>query len=112
MSIVLMHNIIAHDHHNDIELDDHIEQHNEASSILDFLLLGFHVDNLDQQSNETHDQPHLITEFNAIVPPAIAYSLPIKVEDYLEPAIFFYKHQFFDDLSDNDLGKRGPPAIV
>ena len=45
--IVLLHSMIAHSHHAEISENQHIEQHQKADTLFDFILLGFHVDHGD-----------------------------------------------------------------
>lgn len=44
VSILLAHNMTPHLHHAELSEEEHTRQHEEASSLLDWLMLGFHDD--------------------------------------------------------------------
>lgn len=51
-TIVLLHSIIPHSHHSELTHEEHHRQHENASSILDFISLAFHLDHEDGQLEE------------------------------------------------------------
>ena len=43
-SLLLLHSLIPHEHHSELDEIAHIEQHQEADDLFDFLKLVFHLD--------------------------------------------------------------------
>lgn len=46
-TIVLLHSMIAHSHHSEFTVSQHKQQHIEAKNLIDFIQLGFHLDQGD-----------------------------------------------------------------
>ena len=45
--ILLLHTLLPHEHHSELNEKEHFEQHESASSLLDFIKLAFHMDQGD-----------------------------------------------------------------
>ncbi len=43
-TLLLLHGVLPHDHHEELEETIHVTQHESASGLLDFLALAFHLD--------------------------------------------------------------------
>lgn len=74
--IVLLHSFVPHHHHSELITEDHIEEHEEASSLVDFLALAFHFEQHDGQL-EKYDSG---TEFQLDDIEAIQYFIPSHFE--------------------------------
>jgi len=111
-AILLFHSFLPHDHHYELDDDQHFEAHQTAATLLDFIKLAFHVD---------LGQDHL-ESYNVAQQEQIALDLMIIPNfDYLLGPIFITvtpaKHfPFQDKLHSRHLIKhlslRGPPQLA
>lgn len=111
-TIVLLHSIIPHSHHSELSAEQHLQEHENASSILDYLSLAFHLDHEDgqfedftpgQYSTPQHLQPFLNSpQVLAIEIQTIAAGS--RTWTSLEPV-------FVDRSAANSSGLRAPPTL-
>lgn len=108
-SILLMHSILPHEHHSELDVNQHVEEHETATSLLDFIKLAFHVD-LGQDHLESYkvDQQEQVT-FHLIASPILEFSFEAPCTQ-AQPQKFI---PFEDKLHSRDfpqhLRLRGPP---
>lgn len=111
VSIVFIHNTLPHQHHNELGEVSHAEEVSEATSLLEFLQLGFHLD---------IGSDHLANFEKA---ERVSFSLPFFIEfvansqfdlvpiDKVKPTAFIHiksaalTHHYWHEIS-----FRGPPT--
>lgn len=76
-SILLMHSILPHEHHSELDEEQHVVAHETATSLLDFIKLAFHVD-----LGEDHLERYKITQqehlaFDLIIPSTLNPSFEV-----------------------------------
>ena len=112
--IVLLHSIVAHSHESDLSESAHISEHQEASSILEFIALGFHGDHLDGQlefftgsseiSIERQDLIHFSPNFCAVLT-VQGWGREIELSSSVD---FIVR----DNLQPRTSSLRGPPSLI
>jgi hypothetical protein len=113
IGIILLHSFIPHKHHSDLTEVDHTSQHVEATSFLDIVALGFHVDHQDGELEEfTASLDKDIIEYDLIQ--CAANSCAIHAPLFKEQKVNLYTSleiPFLEDFYCKAIGLRGPPSL-
>lgn len=56
-AILLLHSLLPHEHHRDLDDEEHVVRHEMATSLVDFIKLAFHLD-----QGEDHLENFKVTE--------------------------------------------------
>ena len=112
--IVFLHSFIPHKHHSEFSFTEHEKTHQEASDLLDFLSLAFHVDYGEKHLEEFTSAEAGIqlsdTEFQLPLTIDQCFQLSIAVFDKMH--VGFASEPFIANLlltSKHHL--RGPPSL-
>lgn len=112
--IVLLHSFIPHKHHSEFSFTEHESVHQEASNIIDFLSLAFHVDHGEKHLEEFTvagaDVHSIDTEFQ--IPVAFDQSFISGTPVFNEKQVGFTSEPSVSNLlltCEHSL--RGPPSL-
>lgn len=107
--ILLLHSFLPHNHHNEISEEEHLEVHEEASSILDYILLAFHNNPGKNHLEEFKSSQQYQLQFLLVTSvPSFDFALsPVLEVIESHPA---YTYHFPRQTHYESLQFRGPPA--
>ncbi len=111
-AIVLLHSFIPHTHHSEVSITEDIRQHKDASSLLDYLALGFHMEHGDGQLCEfvSFDEVEVPAFQPLLLPEGLkAVFEPEFIPDTPQPVVRNAVRIVQSCLPTT--GLRGPPAI-
>lgn len=106
--LLLLHSFIPHQHHSELSEEEHIEQHEEADDLFEFLQLVFHID-----FGEDHLEKFKTSSFHfdlADLPDTqqILYTPYLILEREFLP----FQNTSFSSIEEKYIQKfRGPPSL-
>lgn len=111
-SILLMHSVLPHEHHSELNENQHVEAHDTATSLLDFIKLAFHVD-LGQDHLESYKvvQQEQVA-FHLIIYPAIDFSFETLFTEFASPKFLPFQDKLHTKYLSQPRRVRGPPLFT
>ena len=110
ISILMMHSVLPHQHHNQIPDERHSIEHAEANSILDYILLAFHVNPGENHLEEFEKASSISLLFLAV---------EISECQFIEQPVVVIQsnrvetdHILLQQFLSRQLSFRGPPQLV
>lgn len=107
--ILLLHSFLPHNHHNEISEEEHLEVHEEASSVIDYILLAFHnnpgKNHLEEFKNSQQYQLQFLLLANV---PSFDFGSPLLLET--QESHTTHTYHFLRQTQYHSLQFRGPPA--
>ena len=112
LAIVAIHAIVPHTHHSDLSGDEHTIQHQEASSVFDYIILAFHNEQqggeLEEFVNGDSDELFEGSNMQTIT---ILYALFIpSAEQKIKISYIVNDIPIRDNLFTTSYTLRGPPS--
>lgn len=114
-ALVLLHSIVPHVHHSDLTSSQDKHMHEEASSIMDFLALAFHLDHSDGNlENYVNSASSCDLELDQIILdlPSEIFNIElssIPIDSERSHFCFIYNERGHSCSSPPEL--RGPPSL-
>lgn len=109
VAILLLHSFLPHSHHDELSEEEHIEVHEEAVTLLDFIRLAFHIDpgknHLEDFKNAQQYQAQFLlaeTELKIEFQVILLEESPAYTTTYFSNFQTRFRHK--------GLSFRGPPA--
>ena len=107
--ILLLHSFLPHHHHNEISEAEHVEVHEEARTVIDYILLAFHnnpgENHLEEFKNAQQYQLQLLLVASV---PNFDFGSSVVLETLEKPSA--YSYYFPQPIHYQNLQFRGPPA--
>ncbi len=108
-SILLMHSILPHEHHSELDENQHIEAHETANSLIDYIKLAFHID-LGQDHLESYKVTQQeVLAFDLISYPTLDFSFHITSTEIQSQKFIPLTDNFQSTYFSQHLRLRGPP---
>ncbi|GEM_PF-948540 len=110
--LLLLHTLLPHEHHSELDAIEHFQAHQQASSIFDYLRLAFHFspgqNHLEDYQTSGYDlsliSPFILINTDQPVVLMTSETLVKNIPPYLSELRIKYLHP--------SLSFRGPPRLV
>ncbi|MFT4739085.1 MAG: hypothetical protein ACI8QD_000453 [Cyclobacteriaceae bacterium] len=110
-TILLMHSVLPHHHHGDLNENQNVNAHETASSLLDFVKLAFHVD-LGQDHLESYNVAQYEQVSFDILSVAINdFLFEASITEISFPKRFPFQENLHARFLSHHLSVRGPPQL-
>ena len=110
-AILLLHTVLPHEHHSELNEVEHVAQHESAKGLLDFIKMAFHMD-----QGEGRLEKYQVSGINFLFPAILAEKLSV----IFQPVVLFEKsfpislseEHFHSRFLSSHLRFRGPPHLA
>lgn len=110
--IILLHSMIAHGHHAEISANQHVQQHQNADNFIDFILLGFHVDQGDGHLKDMTSGDSLDVNHDDLISCIAIAAVHFNLVQFNSNKEFVIEKNWLlpDSILTSSISLRGPPA--
>ncbi|MGL1888106.1 MAG: hypothetical protein OCD76_16440 [Reichenbachiella sp.] len=113
LSLLMLHSIMPHQHHDDNETVEEYQEHQEAQDLLDYLMLAFHISQGEEHLEEFQVSGSTVMLNHTVVVAVFELVYQPKVVDESNTE---YETNFFVLTTSESIVEgysfRGPPSIV
>lgn len=111
-TILLMHSVLPHEHHTELNDNQNIQAHERATSLLDFIKLAFHIDlgqdHLEKYKAASQEQ----VTFDSYVSEIPDFSLETVYFENESQKFLAYKNNLYSKYYSRHHSLRGPPYMA
>lgn len=110
-AILLMHSILPHEHHSELDENQHVEDHETASSLLDYIKLAFHLDPGQNHLEEFQVSKQIQAPLVLNMPVEFVYEAVPELMEERVIVLPAYQFNFKTRFKHQTLRFRGPPQL-
>lgn len=107
-----MHSVMAHQHHSELDYNEHIEAHESATSFLDFIKLAFHVDLGEDHLEDYEVVQQAELNFDLFVTTVLDISFDLENTTSGSQQLFVFQEKLHSQYLSRHLSLRGPPTSI
>ena len=108
--ILLLHTVLPHEHHSELNQEEHLAQHESAEGLLDFIKLTFHMDQ-GEDHLEKYQGSSSIFLFQALLTDELLVVFhPIDIKKSYPPS--FFQESLHSRFLSSQVRFRGPPHLA
>ena len=111
-AILLLHSILPHKHHTELNALEHVTQHESATSLLDFIKLAFHLDQGEDHLENFKVAEQYQLSIDLFVFSQLDFSLEAKVVELWSIDFPVYQYTQYHKYLLPQLRFRGPPSVA
>ena len=105
--ILLLHSVLPHEHHSELNPEEHLAQHQAAKGLLDFIKLSFHIDQ-GEDHLEKYQRAYSSFLFQALPADELLVAFhPVDIRKSVPPS--FFQESLHSRFLSSQLRFRGPP---
>lgn len=114
LAFLLVHMFVPHHHHANISSKENVQEHQSASSLIDFIALSYHNQNEQDLTDYTFSH-HLDIEFGADLIQKISTIVALFIivpQEETKDQLFANPNLIHREVWQNVYALRGPPTII
>ncbi|MFY0652279.1 MAG: hypothetical protein JXQ96_09615 [Cyclobacteriaceae bacterium] len=110
-AILLLHTVLPHEHHSELDEAEHVTQHETATGWLDFIMLAFHLDQ-GEGHLEKYQVPSSNILFHTLPSEALVFQFTPFILIKTSFPVSSPVESFYSRFLSSQLRFRGPPKLA